>query len=134
MIDFSDNQFAGELRVGRFLIFNDQFFSFDGGDGQHPQFRIVEVVERAPHVGLVAVVEEQFRPFGHMIRTEKEVQRKCALRANPQPPDPCPVGEGEADAAVRGRVVRHEFIGKTIAVTKVRCFQRVDTQLFFQVE
>ena len=69
-----------------------------------------------------------------MIRIEKEVQRKCALRANPQPPNTCPVGEGKTGAAVLGRVVRHEFIGKTVTVAKVCRFQRVDTQLFFQVE
>ena len=61
-----------------------------------------------------------------------EGERTCGTYS--EPPDLCPVGQGETATGVLRRIVRHELIGKAEPAPQAGRFERVEPELLRQVE
>ena len=116
VVHLADREFSRESGFRRFLVFDDQLVSLDRGHGQNTTFRIVQVVERAQDFRLVAIVQEYACAFGQMVFTEHYIEGERTFRTYSEPPDLCPVGQGETDSGILRRIVCHELIGKAESI------------------
>jgi hypothetical protein len=125
---------AGERYAGRFLILKYQVFSLHRRNGQDTEVRVVPVVESAKNVRPIPIIEEELCPFGEFVFGEKNAKRTSAGGTYPQPPELHAVGQTCPYSGIVGVKVGYELVGKTVTSSQVILFQRINAQVFRQVE